>query len=185
MIPASEIGNPLPAKCSTLLARMSVLARLIERTAPHEPRRRMLERLLRLMQLFSRMSERLEIAAPETPAITMARTIAMPITSVSPSDWLQMKTPTIVVVATAAPFKMPTPASFTMRRGQWERRTSRSASPRIVTASACMPLFPDWPATTGRRIASAVNLAIVPSKSPTVNAARKAVARLISSQGSR
>ena len=117
--------------------------------------------------------------------MTMARTIADPMTTVSPIDWLQMKTPTMVVPATATPLSMPTPASFTMSRGQCESRTSRSASPRIVTASACMPLFPDWPATTGSRIASAVNLAMVPSNIPTTNAARNAVARLISSQGSR
>ena len=48
-----------------------------------------------------------------------------------------------------------------------------------------MPLLPDCPATTGSRMASAVNLAMVPSKMPTTNAARNAVARLISSHGNR
>jgi uncharacterized protein DUF6455 len=67
MARANETSTVTPDKCSSLLVRMSVLARLIERSAPHEPRRRMLERLLRQMRLFSRMSERLEIAAPETP----------------------------------------------------------------------------------------------------------------------
>ena len=69
MAPMHEISNPMSPKSSTLLARMSVLARLIERTAPHQPRRRVLDRFLRQMRLFSRMSDRLEIAAPETPLI--------------------------------------------------------------------------------------------------------------------
>ncbi len=55
----------------------------------------------------------------------------------------------------------------------------------MVTASACAPALPDWPATTGNKTASAVNLAIVLSNSPTTAAARKAVARLICSHGSR
>src|SRR5207247_1169542 len=67
------------------------------------------------------------IAAPEMPAATIARTIALPITTMSPIDWLQMNTPTIVVDATAKPLRMPTPASFTMRRGLRRRHESAIA----------------------------------------------------------
>ena len=39
---------------------------------------------------------------------------------------------------------------------QCRTRISRSASPRIVTASACAPVLPDCPAATGSNTASAV-----------------------------
>ena len=55
----------------------------------------------------------------------------------------------------------------------------------MVTASACAPVLPDWPATTGSRIARAVNCAMVSSKRPTTKEARKAVSRLICSHGRR
>src|SRR6266550_5675349 len=125
------------------------------------------------------------IDAPASPAMSIAITIALPITKVRPGDWLQMNTPIIVVPAIARPLRIPTPASLTMSRGQCWRRISRRASPRMVTASACIPLLPDCPATTGMSTARAVYFAIVPSNSPTTNAARNAVARLISSHGSR
>ncbi len=68
-------------------------------------------------------------------------------------------------------------------RNQWCNLTSRSASPRIVTANAWAPVFPDWPATTGNSPARAVKRAMVSSKRPTTEAAKNAVARLICSQG--
>ena len=46
-----------------------------------------------------------------------------------------------------------------------------------VTMSACAPVLPDCPATTGNNTASAVNCAIVPNRPTT--AARNAVARLM------
>ena len=55
----------------------------------------------------------------------------------------------------------------------------------MVTASACAPALPDCPATTGSSTASAVNFAIVSENNPTTDAARKAVSRLICSQGRR
>ncbi len=79
----------------------------------------------------------------------------------------------------------PVIASFSTTRGQWRSEISRSTSPRIVTASACAPVLPDWPATTGISTASAVNLAMSPSNEPTTAAARNAVTRLICSQGRR
>ena len=56
-----------PSTSGTLLARMMTPARLLERVPPCEPRHVLLERCMRQMLLFSRMSERLGIAAPETP----------------------------------------------------------------------------------------------------------------------
>src|SRR2546430_17216397 len=61
------------------------------------------------------------MAAPETPAMTMARIIAEPMTSGSPIEWLQMKRPTIGGAATAAPVTIPVPASLTLRRGPRDR----------------------------------------------------------------
>ena len=55
----------------------------------------------------------------------------------------------------------------------------------MVTARAWAPELPDWPATTGRRMARAVTFSMVSSKRPTTDAARKAVPRLIWSHGSR
>src|SRR5439155_6021603 len=95
-------------------------------------------------------------AAPAMPASVIAISIARPITTASPSDRLQRTTPSVVVSATANPLRRPTPSSFVRMRGHCESRNSRRASPRIVTARACMPLFPVWPATTGMRTASAV-----------------------------
>jgi hypothetical protein len=62
-----NIDTPVPRASSRLVARMMLLARLIEHIGPHEPRRLLLERILRQVLLFSRMSERLGIAAPESP----------------------------------------------------------------------------------------------------------------------
>jgi hypothetical protein len=47
--------------------RMIALARLRERIDHHDPRRALIDRLLRQMLLFSRMIERLGIAAPQGP----------------------------------------------------------------------------------------------------------------------
>jgi hypothetical protein len=55
----------------------------------------------------------------------------------------------------------------------------------MTTAIACAPVLPPCPATTGSNTASAVTSAIVSSKMPTTAAARKAVARLMTSHGSR
>ena len=87
--------------------------------------------------------------------------------------------------AIAAPLTTPTISSLVPSLRHCEILTSRSARPRIVTASAWLPLFPDCPATTGSSTASAVTWAMVPSKIPTTAAARKAVTRLMNSQGSR
>ena len=76
-------------------------------------------------------------------------------------------------------------SSFDSTFRQLRMLISRSASPRMVTARACAPALPDWPATIGSRIARAVNWAIVDSNTPTTDAARKAVNRLMCSQGKR
>ena len=55
----------------------------------------------------------------------------------------------------------------------------------MVTASACAPVLPDCPATTGMSTASAVKRAMVSSKRPTTEAARNAVSRFTCSQGRR
>lgn len=49
------------------LARLIALARLSERLGHRDPRRVILERILRQSLLFSRMAERLGIAAPNGP----------------------------------------------------------------------------------------------------------------------
>jgi len=59
--------TPVPRAPGPLLARMIVLARLSERIGRGDPRRILLERILRQSLLFSRMSERLGIAAPTSP----------------------------------------------------------------------------------------------------------------------
>ena len=66
MVESSESISTAPAS-SGLLGRMIVLARLSERIGRHEPRRVLLDKILRQMLLFSRMSGRLGIAAPESP----------------------------------------------------------------------------------------------------------------------
>ena len=58
--------TPVPPVSGTLLARMTALARLLERIGACEPRGILLDRILRRMLLFSRMTERLGIAAPES-----------------------------------------------------------------------------------------------------------------------
>ncbi len=63
----TETKTPVPRAPSRLLGRMIVLARLSERFGRRDPRRILLERVLRQSLLFSRMSERLGIAAPTSP----------------------------------------------------------------------------------------------------------------------
>lgn len=63
----SKCAAPMPPASGTLLARMTTLARLVERLPLGEPRRLLLERLMRQMLLFSRMADRLGIAEPDTP----------------------------------------------------------------------------------------------------------------------
>ena len=71
-------------------------------------------------------------------------------------DRLHTSTPKEVVSATATPLNAPTFISLKQTRSHWRVRISRSASPRIVTASAWAPVLPDCPATTGNNTASAV-----------------------------
>ena len=125
------------------------------------------------------------MTAPARPAMTMDSTMAIQITSARPEFPLQSSTPMPVVAAIASPLMMPTRISLNSTRNQWRVEISRSARPRIVTASAWAPALPDCPATTGNSTASAVNCAIVDSNSPTTAAARNAVARLICSHGKR
>ena len=61
----AAIETAVPSKDETLLARMIMLARLSERIGPG-PRRLRLVDIVRRMMLFRRMSERLNLAAPET-----------------------------------------------------------------------------------------------------------------------
>lgn len=96
------------------------------------------------------------IAAPNIPAIAMERIMDTPITPASPTDPLQTQTPSAVVSAMAMPFQKPVDVSLKMTRGYCRARISRRASPRMVTARACAPVFPDWPATTGNSTARAV-----------------------------
>ena len=63
----TDTKTPVPRAPGPLLARMIVLARLSERIGRRDPRRILLERILRQTLLFSRMSERLGIAAPTSP----------------------------------------------------------------------------------------------------------------------
>ena len=85
----------------------------------------------------------------------------------------------------ARPLSRPTRTSLNMTTNQWRMVISRRARPRMVTARAWAPALPDWPATTGSRMASAVTWAMVFSNRPTTAAARKAVSRLTCSQGMR
>ena len=125
------------------------------------------------------------IAAPARPAATIDRTIERPITRVSPGERLHKKTAAAVETATARPFEERDPGLLARHPSHWRTRTSRRKRPRMVTANACAPVFPDCPATTGKRTARAVKRAMVPSNNPTTEAARKAVRRLTSSHGSR
>jgi hypothetical protein len=64
----TDIKTPVPHAPGPLLARMIVLARLSECIGRQDdPRRLLLERILRQSLLFSRMTERLGIAAPSSP----------------------------------------------------------------------------------------------------------------------
>src|ERR1700726_2196581 len=63
----TEIDTRVTPAAGGLLGRMIVLARLRERSGRHEPRRVLLDRILRQMLLLSRMSERLGLAAPQRP----------------------------------------------------------------------------------------------------------------------
>lgn len=60
----NDIDAATPSQAGGLLARMVLLARLSERIERHEPRRVLLDRILRQMMLFSRMTHRLGVAAP-------------------------------------------------------------------------------------------------------------------------
>jgi hypothetical protein len=60
-----QIDTAIPSEDETLPARMILLARLSERIGPG-PRRLRLDEIVRRMMLFRRMSERLNLAAPET-----------------------------------------------------------------------------------------------------------------------
>jgi hypothetical protein len=63
----NEIKTPVLPTGGGLLARMIALARLSERIGHLDPRRVLLDRILRQTLLFSRMSERLGIATPQSP----------------------------------------------------------------------------------------------------------------------
>ena len=67
----TEIDTSVPRAGSNLRARMLVLARLSERIGRCEPHGILLDRTLRQMRLFSRMAERLGVAAP-TSELTRA-----------------------------------------------------------------------------------------------------------------
>lgn len=56
-----------PRSSTPSLTRLIVLARLSERFGRCDPRRVLLERILRQSLLFSRMSDRLGLAAPTSP----------------------------------------------------------------------------------------------------------------------
>ena len=70
-IAMTDTRTPVPRAPGQLLARMIVLARLSERIGHGDPRRILLERILRQSLLFSRMAERLCVAAPAS-ALTRA-----------------------------------------------------------------------------------------------------------------
>ena len=57
-------------------------------------------------------------SAPARPAATIAMTIEMEITSTSPTEPLQIYTPTAVVAATARPLMRPVAASLPTTAGQ-------------------------------------------------------------------
>ena len=125
------------------------------------------------------------ITAPASPAIIIENTMDMVSTRGMPIEPDHRYTTSPVVIPTTRPLIMPARISLVATRSQLRARISRRASPRMVTARACDPVLPDCPATTGRKIARAVKRAIVSSNSPTTEAARKAVTRLICSHGSR
>lgn len=63
----TTVDTPVPPASDTLLGRMMVLAGVIDRIKPGQTRSLLLNQFPRPMLLFSRMLERLGIAAPETP----------------------------------------------------------------------------------------------------------------------
>jgi hypothetical protein len=119
------------------------------------------------------------MSAPEKPAMAMDNIMEIPITTASPNEEAQKKTIIDVVKATATPLIAPTRISFLATINHWPMPISLNANPLIVTARACEPVFPDWPATTGRNTAKTVILEIVSSNIATTDAARNAVARFI------
>src|SRR5262245_48966765 len=95
------------------------------------------------------------ISEPAMLAITIDATIEITITSARPVLRLQTSTPSPVVAAIAKPLTRPTLVSLNNTRNQCRVEISRSARPRITTASDCAPVLPDWPAPTGIRTAHA------------------------------
>ena len=68
----NDINSAVPPAAG-LLARMIVLARLSEGIGRFGSRRILLDKIVRRTLLFSRMSERLGIAAPESPLMRALR----------------------------------------------------------------------------------------------------------------
>ena len=81
--------------------------------------------------------------APETAAIVIDEIMASAIMSAKPTLLLQKYTPAPQVMAIATPFINAALASFRRTLGQCLTVISRKVRPRMVTASACAPVFPD------------------------------------------
>ena len=97
----------------------------------------------------------------------------------------QRNAPSAKRLPSTKPFRRPTATSF-LTASKWPgRHSSPIAMRRIVTASACVPVFPPSAAITGMRKARNGSAPIRSSKLRITAAASAAVIRFSDSQGSR
>ena len=73
----------------------------------------------------------------------------------------KMNIPIPAVIPTSAPFAKPSNASLITSAFSLPGLSSPRVIPRRATASAWQPVFPDWPAKTGRKTARITNLSSV------------------------
>ncbi len=87
--------------------------------------------------------------------------------------------------ATMAPLDRPILASRSTAHHALRRSNRSTASCRIITASACCPVFPAWLATMGMSTASTAIWAMDPSNMYTTDADTAEFSMLMTSHGSR
>ena len=108
--------------------------------------------------------------------------MASPITRPRPGTLNHAAAATPVITAKATPLTSPTSTSRRMMRPAFALDSSRVASARTATVMVCVAALPPWLATIGASTASATIFCNSPSNRPSTEDARKAVARLTSSQ---
>ncbi len=118
---------------------------------------------------------------PSAPA-TRLQMIARPITTPSPGILNHATAAMPVMTAKARPLTRPTRPSRITTRRPLDEPSSRVASARTATVMVWVAALPPWLATIGASTASATIFCSSPSNRPSTEDARKAVARLTSSQ---